>query len=181
MPRLTEATQKGLLTGELYGPKERETLIQSLRRGSAVEVVELYLLAKTTGRSDSRKRDLMGTLDRIEARGGFVLEASTGRRSDHAKEQREMLAQAFEQISRSGKGRKSAQNGALSKGAPRWNPTPEVRRVCEAEWHSRKHGNDDERVAAIQAKIGRKDTPGRSTLHKYLGSPHGGRKPPRKG
>lgn len=92
-----------------------------------------------------------------------------------------MHAQAFEQIGRSGKGRKSALNGALSQGAPKWNPTPEVQRVCEAEWFSRKHKNDDERVAAIQVKVGKKDAPSRTTLHKYLGSPYGGRKPSRKG
>lgn len=180
VPRLSEATQKGLLTGELYGPKERDGLVQSVRRGSLVEVVELYLLARASGRSDSRKRDLLKTWDAIEARGGIVIEQSTGRRSDKAKDAREMQAQAFEQLSRSGKGQKSARNGALSKGRAPWNPTPEVKRVCEAEWFSRKHENDDERVAAIQAKVGKKDAPGRSTLHKYFGSASGGRKPSRK-
>lgn len=180
VPRLSEATQKGLLTGELYGPKERDALIQSVRRGSLVEVVELYLLANASGRTDSRKRDLLKTWDAIEKRGGAVIEQSTGRRSNNAKEAREMQAQAFEQLSRSGKGQKSARNGALSKGRMPWNPTPEVRRVCEAEWFSRKYENDDERLAAIQAKVGKKDAPRRSTLHKYLGSPHGGRKPSRK-
>lgn len=178
-PRLTEATQKGLLSGELYGPHERDALIGSIRPGSFVEVVELYLLAKAKGRSDSRKRDLLAAVDRIEERGGIVLEASTGRRSDRPKDWRYMQAQAFEQIASSGRGRKSARNGALAKGAPKWKPTAEQDRVIDAIWYSRKYDNDDERMAAIQENLG-KDAPGRSTVRKYYGSPHGGRKPSRK-
>ncbi len=171
VPRLSEATQKGLLTGELYGPKERDALVQSVRRGSLVEVVELYLLANANGRSDSRKRDLLKTWDAIEKRGGGVIEQSTGRRSDNAKDAREMQAQAFEQISRSGKGRKSARNGALSKGAPSWLPTPEEKAICAEEWHSKKNKTIDDAVIRIKGRLGKR-APSRTTLYKHFGSPY---------
>ena len=170
-PRLAESTQLALLHGEIYFFKDRDKLFRSIRRGSLVEVVEGYLLAKPTGRSDSRKRDWLKAVDEIESRGGVVWESSTGRRSDKPKEAREMQAQAFEQIASSGRGRKSALVGALSKGAPRWNPTPEAKAVAEKEWFSRKHRTDNERMTAIQAKLG-KDAPSRTTMRKYFGSPY---------
>lgn len=175
VPRLGEATQKGLLTGELYGPKERDALILSVRRSSLVEVVELYLLATSNGRADSRKRDLLKTWDAIEKRGGVVIEQSTGRRSDNAKEAREMQAQAFEQISRSGKGKKSALNGALSKGAPRYVPTDEEMRVIREEWYSVQNETTDEAVAQILERLGDR-APGRTWIYGKLGSPYTKRK-----
>ena len=174
-PRLGEAAQIALLTGEIYYFKDRKELIKSVRRGSVVEVVEAYLLATGSGRSDSRKRDWMKAVDEIEDKGGIVLEASTGRRSDNRKEWRAAQAQAFEQIASSGRGRKSARNGALSKGAPGWNPMPEQRHVAEIEWFSRKHKTDHERMAAIQEKLG-KHAPSRTTMRKYFGSPYAVRK-----
>ena len=175
-PRLGEAAQLALLTGEVYYFKERKDLIKSVRRGSVVEVVEAYLLATGSGRSDSRKRDWLKTVDEIEERGGIVVEATTGRRSDDRKAWRQAQAQAFEQIANSGRGRKSAANGALSKGAPGWSPTPEQDAVIDKEWFRRTNTTDNERMAAIQEKLG-KLAPSRTTIRKYYGSPYAVRKP----
>lgn len=175
VPRLSEATQKALLTGEVYKFEDRDRFILSVRRGNFAEVVEVYLLADASLRADARKRDLLKTWDAIEARHGIILEQSTGRRSDRAKDAREMLAQAMEQISRSGKGRKSARNGALSKGAPRYVPTEDEMRVIREEWYSVQNETTDEAVAAIAERLGDR-APGRTWIYKALGSPYAKRK-----
>jgi len=169
--RLGEAAQLAALTGEIYYFKDRKELIRSIRPGTIIEVIEAYLLATDGGRSDSRKRDWLKTVDEIEDKGGIIIETRTGLRSDKPKEWRQVQAMAFEQIARSGKGRNSSANGALSKGAPRWNPTPEQLDVAERQWFSRKHKTDDERMAAIQDKLG-KAAPSRTTMRKYFGSPY---------
>ena len=177
-PRLGEAAQKEHLTGTLYGPTERKDLIRSMRVGSIVEVVELYLLAGANLKAGARKKDLIAVIAEIQDKPkfGIILEASTGRRSDNPKEWREMLAQAFEQIARSGKVRKSALNGALSQGAPKWTPTKEQDAVIDKEWFRRTNTTDNERMAAIQEKLG-KLAPSRTTIRKYYGSPYAVRKP----
>src|SRR5690242_13111989 len=86
VPRLSEATQRALLTGEIYKFEDRGRFILSVRPGNFAEVVEVYLLADANLRADARKRDLLKTWERIEDRGGIILEQSTGRRSDRPKD-----------------------------------------------------------------------------------------------
>ena len=73
-PNYGERGQRERLTGEIYQPDKygngREALVSSVRRGSIVEVVELFLLAKVTGRADGRRRDLLKVMDEIEEKGG---------------------------------------------------------------------------------------------------------------
>ena len=173
VPRLGEAAQKSVLTGELYGPTQRDALIRSVRPGSVVEVAELYLLAKADLRADARRNDLLKTMAAIEGKPhfGIVVEASTGRRSDNPKQSREMLAHAFKQISTGGKGRHSAVNGALSKGAPGWLPTPEEKAICSEEWFSKKNATIDDACIRIKGRLGKR-APSRTTLYKHLGSPY---------
>jgi hypothetical protein len=169
--RLGEAAQLALLTGEVYPFKNRRELIRSVRKGTIVEVVEGYLLATDIGRSDTRKRDWLATVDAIEDMGGVVMETSTQVRSDSPRAWRQVQAQAFEQIASSGRARRSAVNGAISKGAPKWTPTHEQAAVIDKEWFRRTNKTDNERMAVIQAKLG-KNAPSRTTIRKYYGSPY---------
>ena len=173
VPRLGEAAQKALLTGEIYGPTQRGGMVNSVRPGSIVEVAELYVLANTDLRADARKNDLLKVIAEIEGKPhlGVILEASTGRRSDNPKQSREMLAQAFAQISSGGKGRKSALNGKLSEGAPGWLPTPDEKAICVEEWFSKKNKTIDDACIRIKGRIGKR-APSRTTLYKHLGSPY---------
>ena len=118
-PSWGEVVQREKLTGEVYTTDQRDALINSIRKGSIVEVTETFLLAKTTGRSDSRKRDLLAIIDKIEEKGGIIRELATGNQSNVPKQGRQMQARAFGLIISSARGKNSAVNGAMSKGRPR--------------------------------------------------------------
>ena len=148
-PSWGELAQREKLTGEIYETHQREALFNSIRKGSIVEVTETFLLAKTTGRSDSRKRDLLMAVDIIEEKGGIVRELSTGYQSNIPKEWRKMEARAFELITSSARGKNSAINGTYSAGRPRKQYLPEQLLVMEKVWFSRRFKNNAERMSYL--------------------------------
>ena len=105
-PALSEAAQKALVApfqpSAVYiesRNEPREAFINSLRDGNAALVPELFVLAKATGRKDGRLSDLLTAKDDIHAAGAFILEASTGHRSDNRAQWLKMLHRAKEMLS----------------------------------------------------------------------------------
>lgn len=66
--------------------EDRADLIQSLRKGDAALVSDLFVLAKAVGRTDRRFSDMLEAKDEIHGRGAYIVEASTGHRSDDRKQ-----------------------------------------------------------------------------------------------
>lgn len=180
-PSWSAETQRERLTGEVYevtgkekdhGEAKRTALIRSVRKGTIVEVCELFLLALDVGRSDRQRRDLLEAVDKIEAHGGVVIELATGFRSDVPRQWRQMQAEAFYRLGRAVKGRRSAANGAASKGRPiKFDLTPEQHKAVDAIQHDRRYTNDDDRMDEIRRVTGLPLK--RGWVRRHFGSPHG--------
>jgi hypothetical protein len=148
-PSWSEVSQREKLTGEIYCADQREALLRSLRKGSVVEVVETFLLAKTVGRVDVRKRDLLAIVDQIENRKGVIRELATGHQSNIPKQWRQMQARAFALISSSARGKNSAVNGKQSKGRPHKTYHEDQLSVMEKVWFSRRYKTIAERMSYL--------------------------------
>lgn len=149
-PRYGGTWQSERLTGEVY--TEWDALLRSVRPGSIVEVVEGFLLAPVTGKPARRRDTLLERVDAVKAKKGILHEVSTGHRSNNRSQCNRMLLRAYEMIATSGRGRKSAANGALSKGRPRKKYEPDQIETMERIWFSRRYKTCDEAINAIRAK-----------------------------
>ena len=159
-------SQADQLTGEVY--KDFDALLRSVRQGSIVEVADGYLLAPGTGRPSKRRDVLLERIDAVKAKGGVLHEVATGHRSNNRAQCNRMLLRAYEMIATSGRGRKSAANGRLSKGRPRKLYEPDQLELMERIWFSRRYKSRDEAINAIRAKgIKLK----RGWLYTHCGSP----------
>jgi len=148
--RYTEAGQRETLDAvgceQVYVEGEdRETLseaIQCLRKGDALVVHHLFLLAEPKRTTKDRPRkSLWIHLRAIEAKGATVFEASTGRSS---KDKRDcILFDAIERLS----GNVSAENGAKSAGRPPKVFTEEQLAAAKAAWESIKYRTVADAVA----------------------------------
>jgi len=148
--RYTEAGQREALDAvgceQVYVEGEdRETLseaIQCLRKGDALVVHRLFLLAEPKRTTKDRPRkSLWIHLRAIEAKGATVFEASTGRSS---KDKRDcILFDAIERLS----GNVSAENGAQSAGRPPKVFTDDELAQAKAAWESIKHSTVAEAVS----------------------------------
>lgn len=168
-PWLGEAAQRNRLTGELYVEDKSGTvidaLIRSVRRGTVVEVVEVGLLAPIKGKPAKRRALMVDRVERIKKRGGSIIETETGSdtRKGHLPR---MMVRGAEFVATSG--RMGGKRGKA--GQPAIVTTPHEDEIIGGIWHSRRYGNDDERIAAIQKRTGRKFK--RSWLWGKYGSPH---------
>ncbi len=169
-PGTTEAGQREGMSGEVYVENRHGTaidaLIQSIRKGSVVAVKELYCLAPGQFRPQKRRRLLAERCQAILERGGSILELATGYSSKKGHLPR-MLLTAYEQIATSGRARKRDRTGRPIKHAL----DKHEREVVEGIWMSRRYQNDDERVTAIEKRIGKRLK--RGWLRTHFGSPHG--------
>ena len=151
-PSFARSTQEVRLSGVVYyGDKKRwqlPALIRSIRKGSIVEVVELFLLAPRKGRADTRRRALEATVEQIIARGATIRELNTGHESPASLPS--MMTRAVEMIGRSGRGVKSAVNGQLSQGRPR-KTTREQDMAAKQMWFDMRYPRAEQAVAAMQA------------------------------
>lgn len=156
-PSFSEAGQAERLTGEIYvegkGGQGFEALLRSVRKGTIVEVVDGFLLAPVTGKPARRRAALLDRIDAVKAKGGVLHEVSTGHRSNNRSQCNRMLLRAYEMIATSGRGRKSAANGRLSKGRPTHKEklTPEQYSAVGNIWHSRKYKSGEQALAAIHS------------------------------
>lgn len=155
------------VTEYLETPKLKtfDGLLGSIRKGSVVVVRRLFLLAPWPGSPTVRKRAMAKRVDAIKAAGGVILEAETGRRSDGG-ECAQMVADGTEDIANAGRAPKKA-----GPGRPGLALSPEELELARGIWFSREHPNNDARVAAIKARIGKTLTS--SWCWRHFGSPNG--------
>ncbi|MGA8615151.1 MAG: hypothetical protein WB760_26420 [Xanthobacteraceae bacterium] len=171
LPNYPAAAQTPRLNGIPYtwgrDGKGRRKLINSVRPGSIVEVVDAFLIALGTGRTDVRFRDLVAVMDEIEERDGIIRELSTGHETPrNRKAMRERARQMIINHAR-----RPEANGKLSTGAPRTYPREghDFEIMCTIQ-HSRRYDNDDEREVAIEKRLGY--CPSRNWLRQFCGGPH---------
>lgn len=154
-PRHSQAAQTAKLTGELYVEdktgKVIDAVIQSVRKGSIVEVVETGLLAPVKGQPSKRRALMAARIDAIKARGGVIRELETGHQSNKGQCAR-MIVRGSEFIANSGRvGNKKGRAGQ-----PKIEVTPHEDEIMRGIWNSRRYKNDDERMVAIEKRTGRK-------------------------
>ena len=115
-------------------PVEREDVEKLVRPGTVVELVHAFLLADPRRKhtAGGMKADFRAALERLEKRGAIVVDVDGQICS--RKHRKAMLALVDADRARSSRGAKSATNGALSRGRPKYEPTPEERRDAKAIW-----------------------------------------------
>lgn len=169
-PHHSEAAQLKILTGTIY--KEDKTgkiidrLIQSVRKGSIIEVTETFLLAPTKGRTSKRREILVERFDRIEAKGGVVWCRATNTRSSNRADHRRMLLRAYELMGKSGQGAP----GKRKEGRPATPWTKHELDIMEGQWHSARNKNGDIRRAKMKERLG-KEPPKLTWLRNKFGAP----------
>ena len=178
-PTWPESAQLARLTGEVYKPSlksdARDALLRSVRHGSIVDVLDAFLLATPLGRSDARYRDLVRVMDEIEDKGGIIRELSTGHETP--KHRRAMREKANADIVSHSRGRRSADNGKMSTGAPpTWPRSGPMYEGYRTIWESRRYTNDKQRRTAIIRDFG--SAPSTGWLRLVFGSPHSTKEAP---
>ena len=148
-PSYSQQWQAERLTGVVYD--DFDDLLKSVRPGSIVEVVEGFLLAPMGGKPRYRRDTMLDRVDAVKAKGAVLHEVSTGHRSNNRGECNRMLLRAFEMIATSGRGRKSAENGARSKGRPEKQFSKEQMDAAERIWFSTRYKTRSAAILAIQA------------------------------
>lgn len=164
-PALSEAAQLALVAA--YNPEEtysetrgetRDYWLRSLRGDAIALLPELFVLAKATGRKDSRLSDLLMAKDEIHDAGIAIVEASSGLRSDDRAQWRKMLARATDML-----------GGAVKAGKVGKKPlgyTDDQLRTLRAIMDSRHYNNwHERRDAMMMAGV---KPPGRSWCYTVL-------------
>lgn len=155
LPRLTAAGQEagliahGVAASKVYvegrGDETLAALIRSLRKGEAVAVMRMHILAPPKLRTADRpRRELWATLRAIEAKSSYVFEVESGRSTANKAERDDMMADAIEALTHSGRSPRR-QDGA---GRPPKMFTPDQTEQARVAWFSLQHRTNK---AAIQA------------------------------
>ena len=168
-PGLAKSSQREGMDGEIYAEDRHgnviDKLILSVRKGTVIQVRELYCLAPTTRRPQYRRRLLAERVEAIKARGGSILELATGYRSTNGRLPT-MLMRAAEAIATKGRHRSRDRTGRPVK----WELTPQELTVAQGIWHSRRYTNDYQREVAVHKNIGKRIK--RGWMRTHWGSPH---------
>lgn len=165
-PGFSEAEQKMALAAlrirALYVQtrrgEDRTKWIESLRRTSVAVVAELYVLARATGRKDKRVADLLLAKDDVHAAGSYILEASTGLRSNVHRQWKEMLKRAETMLA------KAVKRG--KRGRRKYDYTDGEMTTMRAIADSKRLRNWNERKAEL-ARVGIKP-PGRTWFYNFV-------------
>jgi hypothetical protein len=155
LPRLkaegqTEALQRhGVPDPKIYtegkNGESLETLIRSLRKGQAVAVVRLHILAPPKLRTaDQPRRALWAAIKAIEAKGASIIEVESGRSTANKSERDDMIADAIEALTHSGRSPRR-RDGA---GRPPKVFTAEQIEQARTAWFDLRHRTNRDAVAA---------------------------------
>lgn len=168
-PRLGEAAQRERLTGEVYVEDRKgraiEALIASVRPGSVVEVIEMGLLAPIRATPAVRRAAVAKRVKQIADKGGLIRELATGH--ECRDQLPAMMMRAADFIRTAGRPTKKH----TRRGKPRIEFTSEEMETISAIWFDRRHKNDAQRMAEINARLGRKPPLKRGVIWNRLGSP----------
>ena len=160
--RQLEATSRVVLTlGDSSGKNGRgqtfETLARLVRPGTVVQLMYAFLLA-----DPARKRargGLKAEFERalsilVDEKKAVVVDVLTGLSTETKDKRRAFALAALDQIRRSGQGKRSDENGKLSRGRPKRWQSPEHRQIIWDEWHSNAHATNTEAADEASLRMG---------------------------
>lgn len=129
-----------------------DALVRALRKGEAVAVVRMHLLAAPKTRtSDTPRRALWSAVHAIEAKGAAVLEVDSGRYTANSRDRDAMIADAIEQITHSGRTPRKQD----VPGRPRIQFTDEETETARRMWFDLRYKTNADAFAAIKRKVPR--------------------------
>jgi hypothetical protein len=153
MPRISQAGQEaalrkhGVPEAKIYveGRETFDALVKSLRKGEAVCVLRLHLLAPPKLRTADRpRRDLWVAIQAIEAKGAHIIEVDTGRSTVAGNERDDMIADAIEALTHAGRAPRR-RDGA---GRPPKQFTPEQIEQARIAWFDLRHRTNADAIRA---------------------------------
>lgn len=159
---------KPLKLGEVYilGRNcSHEDVVRQQRNGRAIATPWAAVLARQRGRKDARYASLLDFKEEIHAKGGYIFEVTTGKRSDRPAEWRSMRVEAELMLGRIAQGAKSANNGR--RGSVGYGHSDGDIQTMLRVMDSRKYRNDRSRIVAIR-KLGVCPVPKRTWLNTKL-------------
>jgi hypothetical protein len=181
MPRISASGQRAALIA--YGVPETsiyeegkdaeglDALTRALRAGEAVAVVHLHLLAPPKRKtSDRPRRDLWKGIAAIEGKDSHIIEVGSGRSTSNKLERDDMIADAIEALTHSGRSPRRKDKG----GRPPLDFTDAEIEAARREWYDLRHRTNADALKAIRAaiKVLRKDAP-MWTMSRCYRSEHG--------
>ena len=136
-----------------------DALVTLARPGTVFEFVHAFLLADPRRKRlpGGMKADFRKALERIHARGAYVVDVDGGVCS--GKQLRALLTLVDSDIARSNRGAKSATNGAISPGRPAYKPTKEELEKAEGIWgNTRAYPEWPDADKALRSKVNKQFT-----------------------
>lgn len=139
----------GLQRGQVYvegdGAEGLDALVRSVRKGEAVAVVRLHILAPPKLKTADRpRRALWAAIQAIEAKGAHIVEVESGRSTANRAERDDMIADAIEALTHAGRSPRR-RDGA---GRPPKVFTPEQVEQARAAWFDLRHRTNKDAIAA---------------------------------
>ncbi len=147
--QLARLAEYGLTRDRIYvegdGPETLDGLIRALRRGEAVLVVKLHVLAPPKLRTADRpRRALWDAIKRIEAKGAHIIEVDSNRSTALKPDRDDMIADAIEALTHAGRAPRS-RDGA---GRPPKTFTAEQIETARVAWFDLRHKTNKAAIAA---------------------------------
>ncbi len=144
-----------------------EALIRSLRKGEAVGVTRLHVLAPPKLKMvDRPRRELWAAIRAIEAKGATIIEVESGRTTASKADRDDMIADAIEALTHAGRSPRR-RDGA---GRPPKVFTPEQVEIARKHWFDIRHKTN---AAALAATL--KEVPGWTMTRFYKAFKRSGR------
>lgn len=147
LPRYPASTQRlklvefGVHPDDIYeegkGAETRQAAIRSLRKGYALAVTRLGVLAKVRKlTTDAPRKDLKAAIQEVEAQGACIVEVDTGLCSANVRERDDMIFAAIDALSTPGRRyvRKTQSKHGSKGGRPKKEFTPEQIEQARAAW-----------------------------------------------
>lgn len=158
LARLTVAGQVealnrfGIVRERIYvegaGPESLEAMTRALRKGEAVAVVRLHILAPPKLRTiDRPRRELWAAIQAIEAKGAHIIEVDSGRSTSSKSERDDMIADAIEALTHAGRSPRR-RDGA---GRPPMD-VDDTKEAARVVWFSREYRTNADAIRAGPAK-----------------------------
>lgn len=146
--QLARLAEHGLSRDRIYvegdGPETLDGLIRALRRGEAVLVVKLHVLAPPKMRTADRpRRALWDAIKRIEAKGAHIIEVDSNRSTALKPDRDDMIADAIEALTHAGRAPRS-RDGA---GRPPKKFTAEQINAARIAWFDIRHKTNAQAIA----------------------------------
>lgn len=144
----------GIPPDKIYSEGEHgeslDALVRALRKGEAVGVVRVHLLAAPKSKtSDTPRRALWSAVHAIEGKGATIVEIESNRHTANVRERDAMIADAIEQITHSGRTPRKQD----VPGRPRIVFTADEIETARRIWYDLRYRTNNEALEAIKKAL----------------------------